>query len=135
MEEPHKILIIDDEEESLELLKLNLEYFGFKVVTALGGFMGLMRAFNEHPDAIVLDIHMPDMDGWEVCRKLTVNSKTQNIPIVFLTALWGPNDFERAKALDVKECLTKPVNPEKLAVTLNAILSIAENSKQEIGKT
>jgi CheY-like chemotaxis protein len=134
MNSPYRILVIDDDEKGLSLLKLNLEYFGFEVITANGGANGLKKASEEIPDEIILDIKMPDINGWEVCKKLKGNSNTKDIPIVLVTAFSGPKDLEKSKNLKVESYLTKPVDPEKLADTLrlNLIKNKVENHSEDM---
>src|SRR3972149_7649301 len=78
-----KILVIDDEETTVQLISLLLERRGSEVVKAFRAEDGLRKAYRTHPDLVLLDVMMPDMDGWEVCRRLR---ELSDVPIIFLTA-------------------------------------------------
>jgi CheY-like chemotaxis protein len=81
-----KILIVDDDVDSLKLIGLMLQRNGYEVVAASAGNQALSKAASEHPDLIILDVMMPDMNGYEVCRRLRGNTQTQGIPIIMFTA-------------------------------------------------
>jgi CheY-like chemotaxis protein len=117
-----KILIIDDEVKALALLKTNLEDSNFEVHTANNGVEGVLKAIQLIPDLIVLDVRMPELDGWDVCKRLKSTASTKDIPIVFLTAFSSDKDREKAKALGAAEYLTKPIDPDKLLNMLRDIL-------------
>ncbi len=117
-----KILVIDDEYKSIKLLKLNLDDYGFDVITATNGREGLDKAFSEVPDAIILDVRMPGLDGWQVCESLKKNPQTTTIPLIFLTAYSQKNDFEKSKKLGADLFLTKPLDPEELVHKIREIL-------------
>jgi len=109
-----RVLIIDDEVNLVELLKVNFKAAGFDVITALDGEEGLNKALNEALDLVILDIRMPKMDGWEVCSKLKDNPKTKNMPVIIITAAAQTVDINKAKELNCGLLLTKPFSPEKL---------------------
>jgi CheY-like chemotaxis protein len=117
-----KILVVDDDTKAIELLKLNLESYGFDVVTATGGREGLDKAFSESPDTIILDVRMPDLDGWQVCGRLKKDPQTKAIPVIFLTAYSQKTDFEKSKKLGAHLFLTKPLDPEELAQKIRGTL-------------
>jgi two-component system alkaline phosphatase synthesis response regulator PhoP len=117
-----KILIIDDEAKALALLKLAVESAGYEVTTATNGAEGMVWAIKNHPDIIVLDIKLPDIDGWEICNILKTISITSDIPIIFFTAFSGEKDIEKAKSLGADEYLTKPVDPERITRMFKIIL-------------
>ena len=81
-----KVLVIDDDPEVVEIVKLNLEVEGYEVVPAYDGREGLAKAFEESPDIIILDIIMPELDGYEVFRKLREDPRTSRVPVIMLTA-------------------------------------------------
>jgi len=91
----HKILIIDDEPEFLEVTRMRLTANGYDVVTAEGGIEGLRLARTSQPDIILLDIMMPDMDGGDVGQALQADPRLQNIPVVHVTALIGRKEAAR----------------------------------------
>ncbi len=106
-----KILIVDDEPDILEFLQYNLEKEGFDVQTAIDGEEGLIKAHSKIPDIVVLDIMMPRMDGFEVCKVMRKDPKFDNTIITFLTA--KDEDFSQIAALDLggDDFITKPVSP------------------------
>src|SRR5678816_669936 len=81
-----KILIVDDDLDSLKLIGLMLQRHGYEVVAANSGTQAIAKASNDHPNLIILDVMMPDMDGYEVCRRLRANTETRPIPIIMFTA-------------------------------------------------
>jgi DNA-binding response OmpR family regulator len=96
------------------LCKVNLEFEGFNVVDAPNGPAGLERAARERPDVIFLDLMMPDMDGWEVLRRLKEDDATAHIPVVLLTARTGEDDQMRGWQEGILEYVSKPFNPLSL---------------------
>lgn len=123
-----KILAIDDEIKALDLFKFSLEAYGFEVLAASDGQAGIEQAISVKPDLIILDIRMPKLDGWDVCRILKQNPLTNRIPIVFLTAYSSVRDKERAKELGVHAYLTKPVNPDNIIMLIESIVASTTSS-------
>lgn len=82
-----KILVVDDDEAINELIKINLELFGCDVICAFDGIQGFTLAKQELPDLIILDVMMPDVDGYTVAKRVRENESTKNIPILMLTAM------------------------------------------------
>jgi twitching motility two-component system response regulator PilG len=117
-----KILVIDDEENLIELLHVNLQARGFEVIIAEDGEKGLDEAFSVHPDLIILDIRLPKMSGWKVCQKLKSDSRTKDIPVVFLTAVSQKRDFVRADEVGANYYITKPFDPIRLVEKIEKIL-------------
>ncbi len=117
-----KILVVDDEEDILEILKYNLEKEGFQVKTASDGNAGIEIAEKFEPHLIILDIMMPGMDGIEVCQKLRANPKFANTIIAFLTA--RSEAFTQISALDSggDDFINKPIKPNVLKSRINALL-------------
>jgi two-component system alkaline phosphatase synthesis response regulator PhoP len=117
-----KILIVDDEPDILEFLRYNLKKEGFVVVTAADGKQALEVADAEHPDLIILDIMMPELDGVETCRALRTKKEFSRTPIAFLTA--RDEDFSQITALDVggDDYITKPIKPRVLISRIGALL-------------
>lgn len=118
----NKILVIDDEQTINELIKVNLELAGYKVVQALDGIKGFALAKQELPNAIVLDVMMPEVDGYTVAQRVRQNSSTKNIPILMLTALSQLQDKVRGFDIGIDDYLVKPFEMEELKVRLRAIL-------------
>ena len=109
-----KILLVDDEEDLSLLLAKRLEHHGFVVEMAVDGLDCLEKIVNFYPDIILLDIVMPRMDGWEVCKKLRSQPTTKNIPIVFFSALIEPYLQDKVKNAGGNALVQKPFNIESL---------------------
>lgn len=114
--EKKKILIIDDEEQFTKIVKLNLEYTGkYEVKTENKGALGLAATKEFKPDLILLDILMPDMEGSEVAFQLTNDKDTENIPLVFLTAVAKKEEIEASKGvIGGHPFIAKPVDIKQL---------------------
>lgn len=119
-----KILVVDDEEYLVILLKDNLEFDGFTVYEAYNGEEALQRAYERKPDLIVLDIGMPKLDGWEVCRRLKENPATSHIPIVILSALTQDEDMEKGRRLGAIRYFKKPCDPAIIVNVVKDILKV-----------
>lgn len=118
-----RILVIDDEDDIREVAQLSLETVaGWEVLTACSGSEGLTKAATEQPNAILLDVMMPDMDGLATFQKLQANSATQHIPVVLLTAKVQAADRQRFAELGVTAMIAKPFNPLNLAHQVAEIL-------------
>jgi CheY-like chemotaxis protein len=112
-----RILIIDNEEYIREVTQICLETTaGWEVLTASSGKEGLIQAEAEQPDAILLDVMMPDMDGITTFRHLQANTATQHIPVILLTAKVQASDRRRYGELGMKATIAKPFNPTQLAL-------------------
>lgn len=114
-----KILVIDDEEPTVHLTTLLLEKNGFEVVKAYRADDGLRKAYRHQPDLVLLDIMMPDMDGWDVLRRLREMS---DVPIVFLTARSDVKDIVRGLEMGSDDYVTKPFDNEELIARIKAHL-------------
>lgn len=114
-----KVLVIDDDVELLSLLQVGLEREGFVVVIARNGKQGLRRAYETHPDVIVLDIAMPEMDGWIACQRLRSICDT---PIIVLTAKTDQVDVLKGLSLGADDYLTKPCRVAELRARIRAVL-------------
>jgi len=117
-----KILIVEDNEENSDALSRRLQRRGFEVVVAGDGKVGLAMAQSEKPDLILMDMNMPEVDGWEATRRLKAAPETQNIPIIAITAYALTGDRERALAAGCAEYHAKPVEFAKLQAQIEAIL-------------
>ena len=119
-----QILVIDDEDDIRQLIQTCLEIMGgWEVLTATSGNQGLFLAQSSQPDAILLDVMMPDMDGLTTFQKLQANQTTKHIPVILLTARGRTNNERLFSDLGVKGIISKPFNPQKLAVQVAAALS------------
>ncbi len=126
-----RILVVEDEPDIRELIRLNLELDGFDVVTAADGEEGLDKAAGARPDAIILDVMMPGLDGWEVLGRLKANDATlAEVPVVMLTARTGDLDRVRGGIEGAVRYLTKPFNPSELRETIADVLAGAPEPVQ-----
>lgn len=111
-----RILVVDNEQYIREVAQICLETVaGWQVMTASSGSEGLTKAEAEQPDAILLDVMMPDMDGLTTFQKLQANSATQHIPVILLTAKVQASDRRRYAELGMIAAIAKPFNPLQLA--------------------
>jgi two-component system alkaline phosphatase synthesis response regulator PhoP len=118
-----KILVVDDEEHIVMILKDSLEFSGFQVVTAYDGLEALERVEKDKPDLIVLDIGMPKLDGWEVCKRLKSDEKTKSIPIIILTAYAQTSDQRKGAQLGADRFISKPCDLTYLVEEINSLLA------------
>jgi DNA-binding response OmpR family regulator len=118
-----KILIVDDDIDSLKLIGLMLQRQGYEIGAANAGAQALSKAAAETPDLIILDVMMPDMDGYEVCRRLRADPNTQNIPIIMFTAKTLVDDKVAGFEAGADDYLTKPTHPAELASRVKAVLA------------
>ncbi|MGZ3610369.1 MAG: response regulator transcription factor [Ktedonobacteraceae bacterium] len=129
------VLVIDDEESIIDLIKLGLKYEGFEVVAASDGEDGIAAAQRTNPMFIILDWMLPDMDGLQVCRRLRANPTTHDIPILLLTAKGEVGSRVEGLNTGADDYLTKPFSFEELVARIRAILrrlnhgATAENSQ------
>jgi len=107
-----KVLLVDDNTTNLQLLHETLDGLGYKLLIAKNGPTALRIAQKAGPSLILLDIMMPEMDGYEVCRRLKADSQTSKIPVIFITALADEEDEAKGLGLGAVDYITKPVNPE-----------------------
>ena len=116
-----KILLVDDEKDIVEFLQYNLESEGFEVIPAYDGEMALSK-MEMNPDLIVLDVMMPKMNGYDVCKQIRMNEKYDNIPIIFLTA--KTSEFDELKGFDVgaDDYVKKPISPKMLVARVKSKL-------------
>ncbi|MGV0025575.1 response regulator [Phormidesmis priestleyi] len=111
-----RILVIDNERYIQEVTQICLETIaGWEVLTASSGAEGIVRAEAEQPDAILLDVMMPDMDGLTTFHNLQKNAATQNIPVLLLTAKVQSSDLRRYLQMGIKAAIAKPFEPLQLA--------------------
>lgn len=120
---PEKILIIDDDVDTLRLVGLMLQRQGYQVVAASNGSQGLTKAMEDRPDLILLDVMMPDMDGYEVTRRLRKDPATATIPILMFTAKTQLDDKVTGFEVGADDYLTKPTHPTELQAHVKALLA------------
>jgi DNA-binding response OmpR family regulator len=116
------ILVVDDEPDVVDLVRYHLHRAGFDVLTALTGPTGLARATESRPDAVVLDIMLPQMTGIEVCRALRKNNQTSDIPILILSAKAEASERIAGLELGVDDYITKPFSPRELVLRIQNLL-------------
>jgi DNA-binding response OmpR family regulator len=114
-----KILVIDDEETTVQLIAILMERRGYEVIKAFRADEGLRKAYSSQPDLVLLDIMMPDMDGWDVCRRLREMS---DVPIIFLTARGEVRDVVRGLEMGADDYVIKPYDNDELVARVRAHL-------------
>ena len=119
-----KLLLVDDEKQLVEMVKMRLEANGYEVVTASDGQEGLEKAKTENPDLIMLDVMMPKMDGYKVCGLLKNDARYKNIPIILFSARAQQDDTQVGKEVGADAYVTKPFEP---AVLLSKIKELLPN--------
>ena len=121
---PIRVVCIEDESEMIDLVSMILTREGYQVIGAPGGLQGLQIVEDTQPELVLLDLMMPDLDGWEVYQRLKANPKTTNVPIIVVTA--------RAQSIDkilglhiakVDDYITKPFSPTELLSSIQKVLS------------
>lgn len=126
-EEMHPLIhLIEDEPSIQELLRFNLEQSGFRTLASSSGQMGIAEAKRQPPALIILDLMLPDLDGMEVCRQLKRHPKTQNVPILILSA--RGEEIDRVLGLEggADDYVTKPFSPREVVLRIRAILKRGE---------
>jgi CheY-like chemotaxis protein/MinD-like ATPase involved in chromosome partitioning or flagellar assembly len=124
-----KILIIDDDLDTLRLVGLMLQRQGYQISAATNGQQGLEKAFEEDPDLVLLDIMMPDMDGYEVTRRLRQNPSTLETPILMFTAKTQLDDKVIGFEVGANDYLTKPTHPAELQARVKTLLARVSEKK------
>ena len=117
-----KILVVDDEIYIVHILDFSLGMEGYEVITALDGEQALEKVKNEKPDLIVLDIMMPKLDGYEVCKNIKSSAETQHIPVILLSAKGRNVDQKLGFDVGADDYITKPFSPRKLVERINQLL-------------
>ena len=128
-----RILIVDDDLESLKLIGLMLQRRGYQIAAASSGAQALSKAEADQPSLIILDVMMPDMDGYEVTRRLRANAKTSPIPIIMFTAKTLVGDKVAGFQAGADDYLTKPIHPAELASRVEAVLLRRSRARAEAG--
>jgi DNA-binding response OmpR family regulator len=115
----HRLLLIDDSEDIRKLVGLFLEREGYQVIQAANGKEGLRQLARNQPDLVMLDIMMPDVDGWETCRRIR---EVSNVPIIMLTAKSQERDIVRGLEIGADDYITKPFDPTELRARIHSLL-------------
>jgi DNA-binding response OmpR family regulator len=126
-----KILVCDDEPYILMALTDAVEMEGYECVTAINGKEALQKARETLPDLIMLDIMMPFMDGFEVCRELKADAATRDIPVIMLTAKSQQVDIQKGKDAGADDYITKPFRPSTLRKKFNEVLDARHIIEEE----
>jgi two-component system response regulator VicR len=119
-----RILCIEDEQEMIDLIRLILTRRGFEVLGANGGKLGLEAIHTEKPDLVLLDLMMPDMDGWEVYQQMKADEATRDIPVIIVTA--KAQSIDKVLGLHiakVDDYIAKPFSPQELMNSVDAVLA------------
>ena len=125
-----KILVIDDDAAINELIKINLELNGYNVIQAFNGVDGFAKAKQESPALVILDVMMPEVDGFTVAQRIRQSSEIADIPIIMLTALSQLNDKVNGFNIGVDDYLTKPFEIDELLVRVRALLKRTQQIPQ-----
>ncbi|MFP4105391.1 MAG: response regulator [Phycisphaerae bacterium] len=128
------LLVVDDNAQNLELLMAYLEDLPCEVQSATDGIEALEKVAEDQPDLILLDIMMPRMSGFEVCRKLKSDPETRDIPIIMVTALTELSDIERGVESGTDDFITKPVNRLEMITRIRSLLRV-RHLKNELDRT
>lgn len=128
-----KILLVDDEADILEFLKYNLEQDNFEVLVSSNG-KDALKKITHNPDLIVLDIMMPEMDGFEIYQQIKANKEYHDIPIIFLTAKSGETDEIKGLDLGASDYIQKPISPKKLIARIKSNLRKSDQAEKKSKK-
>ncbi|HLJ98226.1 MAG TPA: response regulator [Gemmataceae bacterium] len=125
-----RVLIADDNPQGVELLEAYLSASDYEIATASDGDETLRKVKQWHPDLILLDIMMPKISGFEVCKRLRADPATQDIAVLMITALDQPSDIERAVEAGTDDFLTKPINKSELLLRVRSVLKSRMNKRE-----
>jgi DNA-binding response OmpR family regulator len=117
-----RVLVVDDEDHVIQLVDLALRTEGFEVIAACNGQEGLQKAVSEKPDVILLDANLPDINGFEVCKRLKTSKNTRRIPILFLSAMSQKQEVEKGLSVGAAAYITKPFQVKPLIQTIRQVL-------------
>jgi two-component system phosphate regulon response regulator PhoB len=124
------VLLVDDEPDVVDLVRHKLRRAGFEVLVAMTGWNGLQLAKSERPDVLILDLMLPEMNGFEVCQQLKADPETVNIPVLMLTAKCEDDDRFRGFELGADDYVTKPFSPRELVYRITALLRRSKGPAQ-----
>ena len=134
MSDRKRILIVDDEKDLVDILKARLEIEGYEILAAYDGQEGLEKAQEEKPDLILLDVMMPKMNGYQVCRLLKYDEEFQNIPVIIITARGQEQDKMTGDEVGADEYITKPFENGVLFAKIKELLGKSRNKKTSQSK-
>jgi DNA-binding response OmpR family regulator len=118
----NKILIVEDDSYLVKAITIRLEANGFEIVVAVDGEDGLAKSRSEKPDLIILDVMLPKMDGFDICRKLKIDKQCKDIPIIILTAKFQPSDIRFGTEMGADAYMTKPFDSQALLAKIKELL-------------
>ena len=132
MKRPIKVLTIEDDANIAELIQLYIEKVGFSSITAIDGEEGLEKFYNESPDCIILDLMLPKINGWEICKIIRMEDK--KIPIIMLTGKGETYDIVNGLEIGADDYIVKPFDPNELIARVKTVLrrTILSNNETEI---
>lgn len=122
MNEKKKILVAEDEPDIRDLIAISLRYADYEVIEAIDGEEAVKKAQGELPDLILLDVRMPNMNGYEACHLLKARDSTRTIPVIFLSARGQEAEIKRGLELGAEEYILKPFAPDELYRRVGSIL-------------
>jgi len=122
MNSKSKILIIDDDPDALETMTAVLETHDYQVLTALSGLEGISKASKEKPDLIIMDVLMPEVDGFVTCKMIKENKEIKNIPVILLTGTGMVGDVEKGFAAGAKDFMIKPIDWDKFFLKIKKLI-------------
>ena len=128
-----RILVVDDMQDNLDLIRDIFENEPYEIVTALGAEDALQFAQEEFPDVAILDVQMPDVDGYELCQRLRDLSRNRKIPVLFLTA-HRTSAADAVQGFDTGGCdyITKPFEADELRARIRAVLRVQDEHDQDV---
>lgn len=124
-----KVLVVDDDPLVTGLVRINLELEDFEVVEAWGGEEALQMIAESAPDLVLLDVMMPELDGWDLLRMLRENPDTTHLPVVLLTAKVQERDVAKGWQMGADGYITKPFNPLEMVDRLKAVLAMTGDER------
>jgi two-component system, cell cycle response regulator DivK len=119
----HKILVVEDDEMNSDMLSRRLQLEDYEVLLAVNGLEGLARARSDAPDLILMDISLPELDGWEATRRLKADKSTRGIPVIALTAHAMTGDAERFFEAGCDAYASKPIDWQRLMTAMTTLLN------------
>jgi CheY-like chemotaxis protein len=115
---PYRILIVDDDEDMVDVLSIRLNRQGFKMLSANSGKRGLEIARSEHPALVLLDLRLPDVDGFTVCQQLVDDPETCDIPVIIVSGMERPDIIRQSRAAGCQYFVRKPYDPNALLILI-----------------
>lgn len=126
-----KILVVDDDPDIFVIVQTNLEGAGYEVVGASDGVEGIEKIRTQNPDLVILDVLMPEMDGWEVLSQIESDPRTAGLPVIMLTCKSEDTDILRGLEEGAVEYVTKPFYPENLVASVKILLNVFDHPMRE----